>query len=325
MKARATLTLASALLAAVALFAVCASQSARAATATKTTLTPDDIAKFKRVPYTPPDIAKIEAAEKAGDYKLAVQLEDDVIGRSASDPQGRWTLSWIRALALYDRFTDRQQLGAPHKEVLGDLLASARLGNLAAIRQAEDILEEHLVGMNPTEYPPLTDSDVVGIFKIGAELADPPSALAYGAGVTSTLHAPLPDQEKSKEEKLFWILLAYQADTRMSRDQRRAMINAGTKIVGAEATAGALSQLEIAGGTTQSTPGGVPGRDIFTALEAEVDLRAEYSLAYPGGAGVAPAEAPHPEMSVGEYFDDTSVMENDVGLGRVDEVDSQIT
>jgi hypothetical protein len=144
------------------LISIAATLELRASTpSSQATLSPSELRKFKRPSYTPPEIVQIQAAGKKKDFKLAVQLEDALISRPDDSFQTKWAGRWIRSLALKARFEDRQVLGEAHKQVLGDLLQSARLGNLKAIRQAEDILEEYLFGMNRDEYPPLTDEDIL--------------------------------------------------------------------------------------------------------------------------------------------------------------------
>ena len=154
----------------------------------------------------------------------------------------------------------------------------------------------------------------MAVYKTGAELADPPSALTYGTGRTQLLHAELPG-DMPRGERLFWAVLGWVSDIELPRGQRKTAIDEAVHTFGADAVTRGLSQYGVAGGVTQSSIKGVPGRDIYTAFAAELNLRAEYSIGY--GAGMPPPGTPDPEMSARELFDDETIMMEGAGLGRL--------
>jgi hypothetical protein len=285
-----------------------------AATPQKETISPEELKKFESQSYTPPEIREINDAEERKDYQSARRLEDALIDRPLNSFPTKWAGQWIKSLALHLRFQDRQMLGDSHKDVLPDLLQAARYGNLRAIRQSEDILEEYLFGMNHAEYPPLTDDDILSVYRIGAELADSPSAVAFGSGRTMLLHAPLPE-DMALNERIFWMVLGLVSDKRSAKTQRDGVVDDAVQRFGPDLVEQGLVDFGIVGGKVASTLDGLPGRDFHAAFAAESDLRAEYSIAF--GSVMPPPDAPQPEMNARELFDDISVINGVSGMGRL--------
>jgi hypothetical protein len=208
--------------------------------------------------YWPQITEKLEAKDYAGASKLA----DEAIGRKPDEANLQLD-AWKRSQAFLLRSRARQGLGLSQSKVFADIVASARLGNLDAVRflvsDYVDVVKKG--GASDGRTPDGTDMGE--ILQVGVDLGDRIALKAVADGFGGARFSPSQRRlvsllAKLKEEDSGYV-------TAVAAASRESDFSA------------ALRDFALVGGPF-AADGAKPGRDVLATLMAERTLRDQLAM-----------------------------------------------